>query len=213
MNSAARIYGFVFILLIGLLAGCSGSKKVTAGPENIKVSQPRIFAPNFKKALYKADMKVYGRELSGLMLFKKSKGSTRVAFISEFGLKYFDLEVPANDTAAVTFHYLIDLMNRKPVMKMLEISFGMLFLHYPENDRTYTFECQPGRNIKVIKYKGEKAIYGYEQHSGQVTDVRQNGLFKPKIRMEAGEYEVQYPSKIRFWQGKKIEIDLMLVEE
>ncbi len=213
MNNAGKIYAIVFMLLIGLLAGCTPSGMMTAGPGNIKVSQPRFFAPDFKKALYKADMNIYGRELSGLMLFKKSNGATRIAFISEIGLKYFEIEVPANDTASVTFHYLIDLMNRKPVLKMLEISFRILLLHYPENDRTYSFECQPGRIIKVYKSNGEKAIYGYEQHSGQVTDVRQNGLFKPKIRIEAGGYNGQFPAEIHIRLKKKMEINLKLIEE
>jgi len=213
MISAGRIYAFVFILLTGLLAGCSGTHKMTAGADNIKAAQPRFFGPDFKKALYKADMTVYGHELSGLMLFKKSRGLVRVAFISEFGLKYFDLEVPASDTAAVTFHYLIDLMNRKPVVKMLKISFRMLFLHYPENEKNHAFNCHDEWMVKVFKDKGEKAIYSYVQNSGQVSSARQFGLFKTKVRMEAGDYTAQYPSGIHIWLKKKIKIDLVLIEE
>lgn len=213
MISAGKKYGFVFFLLIGLVAGCSGSKKMTTEAGNMKVSQPHFFAPDFSKALYKADMNIYGRELSGLMLFKKSKGSTQVAFVSEFGLKYFEIEVPANNTAPVTFHYLMDLMNRKPVVKMLKTSFRMLFLHYPENEKNYSFECHDGWMVSVLKDRGDKVNYSYQQNSGWVESARQYGWFKPKIKMEASGYGGQYSSTIRIWQGKKIEIDLALIGE
>ncbi len=213
MSKPKGIYLLILIAGIMIIPGCTASLKTAGNQNNVKISLPRFFAPNFKKALYKADMTIYGRELTGLMLFKKSSGVVRVAFISEIGLKYFNLEIPTSDRAAVRFLYLNEMMNRKPVVRMLETSFRMLFLHYPENEKTYAFECDENRMIKVFKYKGEKAIYGYDENTGQVTDVRQNGLFKPRIRIEAGDYAVQYPSKIHIRQKKKIVIDLELIQD
>ena len=203
----------ILLVVIFFLPGCSGSKKAAVNESGIKISLPRFFAPNFKKALYKTDMTIYGRELTGLMLFKKSNGIVRVAFISEIGLKYFNLEIPASDTAAIKFLYLTEMMNRKPVIKMLETTFRMLFLHYPENAGVYVSVNEPDRMGKVFTFKGEKVIYNYNRNSGQVSSARQNKLLKPKINIVASNYAVQYPSRIQIRLKKKMEINLYLIEE
>ena len=214
MNKPKRIY-LLLVLMAGviILAGCWGTKKTAATPGDIKVSFPRFFAPNFNKALYKAGLTVHGRELTGLMLFKKSNGIVRAAFISEIGMKYFNLEIPADDTATIRFDYLMDMLNRKPVTRFLDISFRILFMHYPANEKTYSFECNENRMITVMKYRGEKVIYGYDKISGQVTDVRQNGLFKPKIRVEADDYSGQFPAQIHIRLKNKMRMDLTLLED
>ncbi|NOX84373.1 MAG: hypothetical protein GXO86_00175 [Chlorobi bacterium] len=213
MSKPKWIYLFVLLAGVMILPGCSASKKTAVNESKVKVALPRFFAPNFKKALYKADMKIYGRELSGLMLFKKSNGVVRVAFISEIGLKYFNLEIPAGDTAAIKFYYLIDMINRKPVIKMLETSFRILFLHYPDSEKNYSFECHDGWMVSVLKNGGEKVNYSYQQNSGWVDSARQYGWFKPKIRVEASDYGVQYPSKIQVRLKKKMEINLVLIND
>ena len=213
MSKIKRAYLLVMTAGILLLSGCSSPRNVVESKGNVKVSLPRFFAPNFNKVLYKADMTIYGRELTGLMLFKKSKGVVKVAFISEIGLKYFNLEIPASDTAAIRFHYLIDMMNRKPVINMLETSFRMLFLHYPENDKNYRFECHDGWMVNILKDQKEKVNYSYQQNSGWVESARQYGWLKPRIRIEASDYAVQYPSKIQIRLKKKMKIDLEVIEE
>ena len=213
MSKRKWIYLIFLVAGIAFLPGCSASKKAAGNENNIKVSLPRFFAPNFNKALYKTDMTIYGRELTGLMLFKKSNGIVRVAFISEIGLKYFNLEIPAGDTSAVKFLYLNEMLNRKPVVRMLETSFRILFLHYPGSEKTAAFKAEENRMIKILKYSGEKAIYEYDENSGQVFNARQKNLLKPKISITVSDYDVQYPSGIQIRLKKKMEINLRLLKD
>ena len=75
---------------IFLLAGCSSVYK-NLQPATGDINDLQKFKPNFKNALYKAEIDVVGHHLSGLLLIKTLPDTTiRMVFSTETGYKFFD---------------------------------------------------------------------------------------------------------------------------
>ena len=125
-------------LLIGMIAiacliSCSTAEKLPS-EDQVKLSQLWVFNAGFERAVYKTNMKIFGNDLSGLTIIKKSGRDYRIVFISELGLKYFDLEFfSANDSVHV--HHMISLLDHKPENDILEKNFSLLFLIIPEKTK------------------------------------------------------------------------------
>jgi hypothetical protein len=105
------------------------------------------FKPGFSTALYNTQVNVVGKHLSGLLIIKTmADSSTRIVFSSEAGFKFFDFGFKGN---GFTIYYLLDQLNKKPVIKTLRKDFQLVLMNKAdpaggyilENDsvRYYTF--------------------------------------------------------------------------
>ena len=65
---------FLGIVVIAFLVSCSTAEKLPTEAQ-IKMSQPWVFNADFEKAVYKTNMKIYGNDLSGLTIIKKTNKS------------------------------------------------------------------------------------------------------------------------------------------
>jgi hypothetical protein len=85
------------------------------------------FKPDFTRALYYAQVNITGKHLSGLLLIKQMPdSSTRMVFSNETGFKFFDFEFAAN--GAFKAHYVIDQLNKKPVLITLRKDFEIIMM-------------------------------------------------------------------------------------
>ncbi len=171
-NKVFVCQAFLIFLFSGLVAliGCSTAQRVSPNSQ-IKVSQPWIFRGDFQKALYKTDMLVYGNDLSGLTMIKKTGADYRVVLMSEFGLKYFDMEF-FSENDSVKVHYIINFLDRKPVIEMLENNFRLVFLIFPEKKKEKFFRDNMTKSmVKEIKYKRQKSRYTFDSSFGMVKMV------------------------------------------
>lgn len=85
------------------------------------------FKPTFTRALYNTQVNVLKHHLSGLLLIKQMPdSSTRIFFSMETGFKFFDFEFDKNGDFKV--HYIIDKMNRKPVINTLRKDFELALM-------------------------------------------------------------------------------------
>jgi outer membrane lipoprotein-sorting protein len=178
MNNSARNNSFfrllvfaAFLLGVSALSSCRTSEKVS-GDAQIKVSQPWIFSADFQKALYKTNMMIFGNELSGLTLIKKTGKDFRVVFMSEIGLKYFDMEFfTKNDS--IKIHHVISLLDRKPVLDLLENNLKLIFVVFPAKIKEHFYLDPTTKSmVKEIKHKGNKSLYSYDKNFGQVNTIR-----------------------------------------
>ncbi len=113
-----------------ILAGCSSVYR-NLQPVAGDINYIQKFKPDFKNALYKAEIDVVGHHLSGLLLIKTlPDSSVRMVFSNEIGFKFFDFEFRPNGGFKV--FYVVEQMNKKPVMKTLKKDFELILL--PEND-------------------------------------------------------------------------------
>jgi hypothetical protein len=117
-------------LLLGsclfILYGCSPVyKNLQAATGN--VNQLYKFSPDFKNALYKAEIDVTSHHLSGLLLIKTLPDSSiRMVFTNEMGFKFFDFEFKPGGDFKV--YYVVKQMDKKPVIKTLKKDFELIIL-------------------------------------------------------------------------------------
>jgi len=109
-----------------ILTGCSSVYK-NLQPATGNINYIEKFRPDFKSALYKAEIDVITHHLSGLLLIKTLPDSSiRMVFSNEMGIKFFDFEFRPGGGFKV--FYIVQQMNKKPVIKTLKKDFELILL-------------------------------------------------------------------------------------
>lgn len=143
------------VCAIAVSAGCSSAYRHLR-PTGGDVTCVQQFKPRLGSALYKTEVDVVGRHLSGLLVLKlMPDSSTRVVFTSEMGLTFFDFEF-ARD-GAFTVHRIIEQMDKKAVIKTLRKDFGLVLLEHTAGGRVltdgvnryYAFPQEKGTNYYI----------------------------------------------------------------
>lgn len=118
---------FLISFLI-LLTSCATNKIVKDFKQkevNVKTYDNPYFSNSEIDYVYKANISVYGNELSGIFIAKKINESThRVVFTTEFGNKLLDFEISEND---FKINSIVDELNRTIIINTLKTDFGLLF--------------------------------------------------------------------------------------
>ena len=115
-------------------------------------------APYFSNSetdyVYKANITVYGNELSGIFIVKKINETThRVVFTTEFGNKLLDFEISDSD---FKINFIIEDLNRKILINTLKKDFKLLLRNkfyikkQFENDVFKVYVIEDGKNFDYI---------------------------------------------------------------
>ena len=139
------------------------------------------FKPVFSSALYKAEIDVTGKHLSGLLVIKKMPdSSTRAVFSNEMGVTFFDFQFLQN--GSFTVFRIMKQLNKKPVIKTLRKDFELVFMEcvrsapaYSLKDERYTYQAYPQRS----------GVYYYVTDSACTRLVKMQRASKRKVVMEA----------------------------
>ncbi len=171
-----------------------------------------VFGRDFNKALYQAELKFNKQVLSSLVFIKRISGneSYRVVFLSESGLKYFDLEILKEGGTMV--HHAADFLDRKSLIRILSNDFRLLFSPEPAACRIQKY-CNTD-NTYLIRYKtdGKFDYYFTGKESGPVSIDKHGGLFG-EISISIDEYQNGIPEIIKFSHGFiKFTIELQRLE-
>ena len=187
---------------------------LNAQPDGIKLSQPWVFSNSFEKGLFKAEMKIYDKELSGLILAKRMGETFRVVFISEIGIKYFDIEIGGNEPNDFLVHDILEMLNRKQITAFIEDTFRMLTMSFGETKKESSFLCDgSGNMVVIIKTENGKFRYDYHPNFGRVNTMIHYGFLRKEIsRLELSDYDYLAPSLIVATQ-KKIQLILKKIEQ
>ncbi|WP_395056702.1 hypothetical protein [Flavobacterium sp.] len=115
------------ISILFLVVSCASNnfekelKPVTL--ENTIYNVPYFANPEIDYA-YKANISVYGNDLSGIFIAKKINATThRVVFTTEFGNKLLDFEISETDFKV---NSIVDELNRKILINTLKTDFKLL---------------------------------------------------------------------------------------
>ena len=115
-------------------------------------------APYFSNSeidyVYKANITVYGNELSGIFIVKKINETThRAVFTTEFGNKLLDFEI--SDTT-FKINFIVDELNRKILINTLKMDFKLLLRNkfdvqeQFENELFKVFLIKDGKNFEYL---------------------------------------------------------------
>lgn len=165
------------IAFFGLFVGLSScSYKHYRGFEKIKsaeITWPKVFDSSFHKATYLTDFEVFGNQLSGITIIKKVEQTSvyHVVFISQIGLKYFDLEI-AMDKQMDWFNvnYIMESLNREFIISALKNDLELLFVKQSMNAMLQLYQ-NPENKMKEITVKDGKNISSYLLENDLVSSI------------------------------------------
>ncbi len=158
-----------------------------------------VFGSDFDKMLYSAEI-TYGKNtFSSLAIIKQipENRSFRVAFLSETGMRLFELEFFKDGKTRV--HYMSDFLNRKALVKKLLSDFNLLFPFEPEKniDRVYSMGGDTEKHICRLFDHG-KVDYYFVSINGGPAQIKERGCAFGKTCVSLYQYENGAPLKILF---------------
>jgi phosphoribosylformylglycinamidine (FGAM) synthase PurS component len=119
-------------ILVLVLSSCA-TKNVVKDYTNVPLENTSFEVPYFSNPtidyVYKANIRVYGNELTGIFIAKKINDSThRMVFTTEFGNKLLDFEISEKDFKV---NSIVSELNRKILVNTLVKDFRLLLRsHY-----------------------------------------------------------------------------------
>ena len=172
-------------ILLLFLAGMalSSCRSVYSDYPAVSVRQDclRELGPQFNNELYKAQVDITGRSLSGLLLIKKMPDtSTRIVFSTETGVKFFDFEFRENGEFKVID--ILKKLNKKPVVTALKQDFELLLLS--ERGKIPVTTLSKDEYLYHGYKKGKKrAWYLTDKNCQQLVGAELSSTRKPLVRL------------------------------
>ncbi|MBL4624674.1 MAG: hypothetical protein JKY42_05995 [Flavobacteriales bacterium] len=159
--------------------------------EGVIVLTP-AFKDLLKGKLYKAKIEVLKNYLSGLLIIKEIKGSNRVIFTSETGLKFFDFEFAA-DTFIV--HHVMEQFDNKYVLNTLREDLGTVLFDKVGVDgiQKITIDKIDGKIYR--RQEGEDWLYYFYQKD-ILNKIERASDKKKKVIITFENYEDDIPQLI-----------------
>ena len=194
------------ISVLFAVSSCSfkGYKPITDFEDN-NIVTPYIFAVDFEKALYKTSIEIYGNNITGLTLIKRTDSAIRVVSMSELGIKYFDFEFPIDRLKPIKVHYIMELLNKKPLINMIKSDFSLLL--FPPTINESEIRVNDKDNSRMLA-KYNKQVYFFNS-SGTISEIAKRRTFKPIISISA--YTHDLPDTIYIDHGK-IEFEFGIIK-
>lgn len=126
MRKSTIPFLLINFFLVLVLSSCASNvvKEYTEVPLEKKVVTVPYFSNSDTDYVYKANISVYGNELTGIFIAKKINETThRVVFTTEFGNKLLDFEISENDFKV---NSIAEELDRKILINTLKNDFRLL---------------------------------------------------------------------------------------
>jgi hypothetical protein len=174
-------------LVVLLLSACSpllfnNYKRPEAGTDN-GGNIPSWFREAGNRYLFQASIDIYKKHFSGLLFIKRlSADSSRILYITELGMKIFDLEFPGNGSSRVI--YCMEGLNKKSVLSLLQRDMGLMIRNITIDNKAKILESRKDSR-KIIKIKEQKGTsYCFLNDStGTVDELIHTGLLAKKLHL------------------------------
>lgn len=162
-----------------------------------EISLPQVFDPEFKKANYLTHLEVFGNQLSGITIIKKAvqTNTFHVVFMSQIGLKYFDLEI-AMDQEADDFrmNYIMESLNRNFIINALKSDFELLFVKF-KNDAQLQMYQHPLKDLREITINDGNTLASYIIDNKDVSSISLKKGSSDLASIIIKEFNTLYPRK------------------
>ncbi len=183
-------------LLVLLLGGCTlcHYDRLKEVVSNSPAPKP-IFGDNFNSFLFKTNISIYGKEVSGLLVTKQmAPADYRVIFTTELGLKLFDFEF--KDTS-FTLHYCVPQFNRPKLLKTIQQDIEILLMSNLDGKPLKNMEDKKGLfTVQQIKMGNFQNYYFTEKASHHIVKIEHSKKRAVKVLMELSEYKDDFPNKV-----------------
>jgi hypothetical protein len=135
-----RMLKFRLISLSMILTACSGHlyEELRSVPESAETLA--ALKPKFTNVLYRTEVDIMGKQLSGLLLIKAFQdGATRVVFTNEIGVKFFDFSFGKQKFEVIS---CIEQLNKKLVINQLRQDIGAIIMYQLDFSKGQVYELQ-----------------------------------------------------------------------
>lgn len=172
---------FLLTSIFLLLVSCASNpvvKGYTAKTPGTKTVAVPYFSNPETDYVYKANISVYGNELSGIFIAKRINDTThRVVFTTEFGNKLMDFEISETDFKV---NSIVSELDRKILLNTLKSDFRLLL-------RNQFAVMQQFENAENTVYKSDEGNrYNYlfvSKTDGKLLKIVQTSARKEKINI------------------------------
>lgn len=143
-----------------------------------------VFGAAFIKGLYEVHIDYGKRNFSGIAVVKKMElnQSYRIVLMSETGLKIFDFEFFPNDHCTV--HYVMDLLNRKKIVNLLQSDLGLIMNNNPDiSSLTYHISDKSASEYIIKEKQKGKRYYHFEEDGKAPVKIYRKSIFSPSTEV------------------------------
>jgi hypothetical protein len=217
MRLSRIIFVKVFILCL-MLSISSCSPNYLKGFELINNSDlkiPGIFNNDYKKSLYKANLKIMGRGLSGILLIKRINTSEfRIVFMSEIGLKYFDLGINFDGVEPLPkTYYIMSVLDRGDIVDILIKDFTLLLSDFNSNRTPALYRSGVSGGIAVEYQDGQAYFCFRKSGSDKIEAVKWKSKTAGHSGINLNKYSKGIPSAIEIKNARySLWLTLHLIE-
>lgn len=198
----------ISILLVGLASCKTYQPAGVITSEVQKTTYQNNYFSGDSAYLYKAQVEVYGNQLSGILVIKKIAEFThRVALTSAFGNTLLDVTISENE---MKINSILEELNRKILLKTLETDFRMILTNQhliqekleTDKDFIYKSKTKGGNyyffNSKEEEYLRQISLASKSKEKVKVNITSKNRTFAEniiiqhyniKLRIELSEYK------------------------
>lgn len=194
MQKSTIPFFLISILILLLFVSCSSvSKKYTSKKLEKTSYQVPYFADPKTDYVYKANISVYGHEITGIFIAKKINDTThRIVFTTEFGNKLLDFELSEN---SFKINSIVSELDRKILIHTLQNDFRLLLKkdyilqEEFENDTATIYKSNEGRKanylfISKTNQQLDKLIYASRtKEKITLLFASENNIFAEKIQI------------------------------
>lgn len=145
--------------IIILCIGCAVPRKYKLTGENKSCANPlkEAAATSVHGLKYKMSIQLFKNYFTGILLYKKTDPTTfHLAFVTELGLKMFDMEIKDGELKTL---YCFEPLNKPRIKGLLEKEMNLLFLTDFDRPLNKEYAAQTGEKIFISKNGREKHIY------------------------------------------------------
>ena len=186
---------FVVLILTGCTLGHYGRLKENIDASS-KSSLPKsILDDNFNSFLFKTNIRVYGKDFSGLLITKQMQPKDyRVIFTTELGMKLFDFEFKDN---TFTLHYCVPQFNRPALLKTIQQDIEILLMNNLEGKTQKNFSDKTEiYDIQRIQFGNRYNYYFREKSSQNIAKIEHSKKRIKKTIFTLNDYKDDFPNNI-----------------
>jgi hypothetical protein len=141
------------------------------------------FQRNTNHVLFRTNIDIYRNHFGGLMIIKPfPENSYRVLFITEMGIKIFDMEFFRNGDFKL--YYCLDALNKKSIIKTLKNDIGLILSSILEKDKIKIMkDRQTGRTIIRSRDKTGVKYCFLEDKTNRIDEIMQTKRLLKKVNL------------------------------
>ncbi len=139
-----------------------------------EIKENDFIANHFQKVLFNTQIHAFGNDVSGLLFIKlMAKEDYRFVFLTQMGMKIFDVELKRNQFEV---HQLVSYLDKKSVRKVLENDLSLLIQTPILFEKSSFFQHKEDGSL-LLREKHLGKFYYYQYQEGLIMNKESSSAF------------------------------------